>query len=167
MAENRLVLALFERKRLGMGRRSLSTMGPKEAREVIGSHFRRLTSSTGVNMAVFRAQLHEEEMVKVIAGIALDPLQLPSIRISAASKVLEIARGAIRPWVHDGQTVDPRAEGITGATVGEEIQAARMTAELYEEINALTMKRVPPEQWPESVRLAAGNLLATYSEKPD
>jgi hypothetical protein len=70
-----------------------------------------------------------------------------------------------KPWYHDGETIDPAATGATGNTVAAEIEAARLSAQIYRELNLLVQRLVPSEQWPEHVRAVAGELIACYSEE--
>jgi len=148
-----------------MGRRALTTLNPQEARAAVAKHFRRLTNSqTGVNLAQFQAQLKEQEAVRLIQGFMEDPTLPVAFRKECALDVIKIARGPITPWFHDGKSVDPNAEGQTGQTVGTEIEAAKLTAELHERLNDLVMRKVPVDRWPEDVRAAAGEFMATFSE---
>ena len=81
--------------------------------------------------------------------------------------VITIARGQIKPWYHDGKSVDPNADGQTGQPIGTEIESAKLTAELHERLNDLVMRKVPVDRWPEDVREAAGEFLSTFSETED
>lgn len=146
-----------------MGRRAIEKMDPKEARQAVARHMRRLMSTSGVNMAQFKAQVYEEAMVDLLAGFAMDAGQPPSFRRDCAKDVLSYARGAIKPWIHDGETIDPSATGDSGSPVREEIEATRVTAEAYQELDDLVRRKVPPEQWPERIRALAGEAIAYYA----
>lgn len=156
-----------------MGRRSVATAsdlarlerdGPRAARDAVVTHFRRLTGAAGVNLAQFKAQVHEEEMIDLLVGFTRDVTLPATLRRQCALDVVLVARGPIRPWEHAGETIDPSAEGRTGATVGTEIEATRLTADAYMRIASLTMRQVPFSQWPEDLQAAADPALATFTE---
>ena len=116
-------------------------------------------------MAQFRAQLHEEAMVEVLVGFAQDMNLAPSLRRDCARDVIAIARGPLAPvGAPNGETIDPSVAREGGGTVGDEIVAIRATAELYQRLDELVRREVPPELWPEDVRAIAGNLAASYAE---
>jgi hypothetical protein len=56
---------------------------------------------------------------------------------------------------------------VTGATIGQEIAAARLSADLYKELDRLVRQRVPASEWPEQVRAIAGDMIAFYSDGDD
>lgn len=141
--------------------KALANMDPKEARDLIMRHFRRINSTGGINRAEFAAQKVEEDMVEMLIGWARNPTLAEAERFVYVNKILEIARGKIAPWVHAGQTIDPTAIGETGMTVSAEMQLARDMAEVDAKIADLMMRRIPPDDWPEEVRLRAGNLIET------
>jgi hypothetical protein len=140
-------------------------LAPHQAREAAAAHYRGLTAGAGgINLAQFRAQLYEEQAVELLAGFMND-ITLPApFRRDCAKDVLLYARGAIKPWEHDGVSVDISATGRTGATIGEEIEAARLTAAAYEAINRLCMRQVPVDAWPEELRAFADpSMVAAFS----
>jgi hypothetical protein len=142
--------------------RSMPDAEAKRARDAVIDRMRYLSRDLGINLAQFRAQIHEEEMVELLVGFSRD-LTLPaSLRRQCAIDVVTFARGRIEPWQHEGQTIDPQATGGSGHAIGEEIQAARLTAEGYERLNDLIMRRVPSDQWPEDIRELAGQALLEY-----
>lgn len=141
---------------------SLETMNPQEARLTIAKHFRRLANGSGVNMAQLKAQMEEESMVDILTGIAMDFTQNPTIRRQCAMDVISIARGAIKVWAHDGETINPGATGDTGNTIGAEIEAAKMTAELYKELNGYIARGVHPDKWPDNIKQIASPEMITY-----
>jgi len=149
-----------------MGRREVEkAVDPQQLREAIGRHFRRLTNTAGVNMAEFRAQLHEEEMVELLVGFTRDMTATMPFRRQCALDVLQLARGQIRPWIHDGETIQPDAVGLSGRPVREEIDSARRAAEVYAELDDLVRRKVHPSEWPEAVRLAAGDAISFFAEE--
>ena len=103
-------------------------------------------------------------MVETLVGFVRDFTVPVALRRQCAMDVVAIARGPLRPWVHDGETIDTNAQGVTGETIGAEIDAARSSAAALAELDELVRRRVPVSQWPESVRLAAGELLAMFAE---
>lgn len=143
--------------------RKIERLPAHQARDAVVSHFRKLTGAAGINLAQFRAQLHEEEMVELLVGFTRDITLPASLRRDCAKDVVTIARGPIQPWIHLGETIDPQAEGRTGNTVGAEIEAARLTSRMYEQITQLTMKGVPFEAWPEELKAAADPSMASFS----
>lgn len=142
-----------------MGRRGVETMTPKEIREQAAKHFRKLSAASGVNLAQFRAQVFEEEMVELLVGFTRDITVATSLRRTCALDVIQIARGPQAPWFHDGKTVNPQAIGETGQTVGQEIEDARKTSALYTQLDELIRSNTHPSLWPESVRVLAGEML--------
>jgi hypothetical protein len=71
-----------------MGRRSVASMSPKEIREQAAKHFRNLVHAGGPNLAVFRAQIHEEAMVELLVGLANDATVAASLRRQCALDVI-------------------------------------------------------------------------------
>jgi hypothetical protein len=128
-------------------------------------HFDRLMNAEGVNLAVYEAQLVEQDMVKVLANMARDTTGYtsPSLRRQCAMDVITIARGAIKVWAHDGATVNPNATTATGQTVGDLIEAAQTTSQLAQELDRLTREKIPPAEWPPEVREMVGEAI-TYFE---
>lgn len=148
-----------------MARRTdISKLEPQAARKAIATHFRTVASRSGINLAQFQAQLAAEDMVKLIAGFANDPLLPAPFRKECAIDVVTIAYGKIQPWYHEGEHIDPSAQSAAanGSTLGQEIDQARLTAELYQQLDELVRRKVPPEHWPESVRTLAGEAIAYY-----
>ena len=146
-----------------MARRTdIAKLDANLARKAVAAHFRKITSKSGINYAQFQAQLQEEDMVRLLAGFAMDTTLQPTLRRECALDVITIARGKIQPWIHDGQTIDPEAVSAAGSPIKQEIDAARATAELYQELDDLVRRRIPPEQWPEAVRTLAGEAIAYY-----
>ena len=103
-------------------------------------------------------------MVQILVGFAEDMNLAPPLRRDCAKDVIALARGPLAPWHHDGETIDPAAARENGNTVGAEIVAIRATAELYQRLDELVRRGVPPELWPEDVRAIAGGLAASYAE---
>ena len=106
-----------------MGRRSVSSMSPEEVRSLVSRNFRRLVNTAGINLAQYEAQIHEGDAVRLLWEFATDEGNPKAFRRDCAKDVLQYARGAIRTWAHDGETIDPMAQGQTGRPVGEEINA--------------------------------------------
>jgi hypothetical protein len=123
-----------------------------------------MTDAAGnLNLAQFRAQCHEEEMVELLVGFTRDVTLPASLRRDCAKDVILIARGPIEPWEHNGASIDPAAEGRTGNPVAVEIDAARLSSRAYEEIASLAMRQVPFEAWPEYLKPYADPSLATFT----
>lgn len=148
-----------------MGRRK-TELDPQKALSVVGRHFRRLVSHGGVNMAEFHAQLIEVEMVQILEGFAKDVTVPVSLRRQCALDVLLLARGPSIPWPRNGKTVDVNEQTPMGGTVGDAIDAARVSADLYQTLDDLVRRRVPPAEWPPEVREAAGAAIAFYDSEP-
>jgi len=154
-----------------MGRRNGAPTTALTERDAANLHrmarkqFDRLMNTDGVNLATYQAQLVEQDMVKMLAGLALDTsgYTSPSLRRQCAMDVLTIARGVPKLWVHDGQTVSPSAVTPTGQTMGDLIEAAQTTAQLAQELDRLTREKIPPNEWPEDVRAMVGDAI-TYFE---
>jgi hypothetical protein len=154
-----------------MGRRSLvqqRQMTPEQARSAVIRHFAHLNSHGGVNLAQMEAQVHEQTMVRLLADFAMDTtgeISYP-LRAKCAMDVIAIARGPLREWLHTGQTVDPAAPSPDGkSTVGDNIEAAKASAAVHEELDRLVAQRINPSDWPVHVRLAVGDALSYFSER--
>ena len=149
-----------------MGRRSLAVVTQEEeARAAVARHFRSLTDrrGVGVNLAQFQAQIHEQEMVNLLYGFAMDPTGDLAFRRLCILDVLNIARGPIAPWRHDGQTIDPAAQSATGkGSVGDDIEEAQRSAALLQKLDELVRLKVPVDKWPTEVREAAAEFSEAY-----
>lgn len=138
-----------------MGRRSSLTPAHKrhaDALRIRLTHeFRKL--NLGVNVAQFTAQRFEQEMVELVRDIAIANETPINVRVNCAVQVVEWARGRVETWRHDGKNIDPSAENpLTGTSVGETIEAAKATAETFQELDRLVRQNVPFADWPESIR---------------
>lgn len=152
-----------------MGRRSQQALpaDPRQARLAVARHFRRLTGKAGVNLAQFRAQMYEEEMIDFLRDVVLSNDAPLGLKISCAKDVLTYARGPLTPWAHDGQTIDPEEptpEGTPEPTIGAQIEAARALADLHTELDDLVRRRVPPEHWPKRIQEAMGDAATYFAE---
>lgn len=104
-------------------------------------------------------------MVDLLHDIALAPDTPLSLRRQCALDVLTVARGEPGRLPEGSETVDPAATGATGATVGEEIAAARESAALFAELDGLVRNRVPFVDWPDRVkRLHEAEVFAETDE---
>jgi hypothetical protein len=132
----------------------------EKVRMAVTRHLARV-SVHSFNLARVRAQSHEEEMIDVLYGMAVDPTMSPEHRRLCALNVLEQARGKIVNYIHDGATVNPSDPALDGTdrTVGDQIQAARVAAAEMSLINQWAA--TPYEQWPEHVRTLLGPDMAT------
>jgi len=138
-----------------------------QARTAIAKHLTSLTEMNNVNMAVFKAQAHEEEAVNTLVDMMKDVEVPPALRRACANDVIQIARGAIRPWAHSGATIHAEAPGdIPGTTVGQEIEAAKNTAALYEQFNLLVAQGVHSDDWPSDIRDLVGDLIDHFNKVP-
>lgn len=145
-----------------MGRRGgVETMTPAEIRQQAAKHFRKLSAASGVNLAQFKAQVFEEEMVELLVGFTRDITVATSLRRQCALDVIQVARGPQAPWFVNPATIQPNAIGETGQTVGQEIDEARKTSALYTQLDELIRSNTHPSMWPESVRVLAGEMLPT------
>lgn len=143
-----------------MGRRSVDALDPVRSRELAAKQLRTLLSH--YDLAEFEAQIHAADMVTILAGFAKDATQAPDFRRQCANDVLDRAYG--RPATKATVTiVDPSAKNDAGSPVREEIEATRVTAEAYQELDDLVRRKVPPEQWPERIRALAGEAIAYYA----
>ena len=148
-----------------MGRRSIAPATPAQVRASVAKHFRHLMGpATGINLAQFQAQLHEESMVQILVGFACDVTLPAPLRRDCALDVIRIARGPIAPWIHDARTIDPDGIAPSGKPISDEIEEIRKTAELHQRLDELVRRGVPPALWPEDVRKAAGDFLASYTD---
>jgi len=138
------------------------TYTPTQVRTAITKHLKRLNDST--NKVQFQAQLYEVEMIDLLADFARTEDYPLSLRRQCALDVLNYARGQPKTWLHDGQTVDPQAQGNSGlgATVIQEIEAAKATADLHAKVAQLTAANVHPSEWDEEVRSVAGDIVEYY-----
>ncbi|MDE2580917.1 MAG: hypothetical protein KGL52_04735 [Rhodospirillales bacterium] len=142
-----------------MGRRKTEP-NPAEIRRTVARHFRHLMGpETGLNMVQFTAQLHERDMVELLVGFALDATLPPPLRRDSALDVIRLARGPVAPWIHDRATIDPDGIAPSGRPVADELAEIKKATALYQALDDLVRRGVPPEQWPEDVREAAGDLL--------
>lgn len=139
------------------------TLDPSAARIAIAKHLSNLTQLHSVNMAQFRAQVHEEEMVQTLVEFVRDEEMPAPFRRQCAIDVVTFARGGIRVWAHAGETINPNTQGESGNTVGDEITAARNTTALYEKFDKLVAAGVHPDDWPDDVRQIAGELIDHYT----
>ena len=111
-------------------------------------------------MAMFRAQLHEEEAVQVLIDMYRDPETAPGLRRQCALDVVSIARGPMAPWAHNGATiVEDGINPNTGLKIADEIDAQRRLSELHQQLDELVRQNVPADKWPEDVRVMAGDLI--------
>ena len=145
-----------------MGRRNLP-QSPNELRKAISKAAQSATLRGTINVARWRAQLHEEEMVQLLVNFALDGTQSASLRRDCAKDVLEIARGKIVAQVHDGENVDPTAHTGGASAIGQQIEAQRIETNQWQTLDAYVGK-IASEYWPEHIRHIAGDLVALYSE---
>ena len=136
-----------------MGRRSVALqLSSADIRRRALNRMMQVSALTGANKARWRAQLYEEEMVELLRDIALAPDTPIGVRRQCALDVLLVARGEPGRLPEGAETVDVEAKGNSGATVGEEIEAARASAQLFAELDALVRNRVPFAEWPERVK---------------
>jgi hypothetical protein len=138
----------------------------RAAKVAVSKHLLKLNAS--VNVTQYTAQLHEREMVELLVQMANDTEGMPpSIRRACANDVIVLARGHPRPWFVDPETVNPAAEGTAGfgATVGQEIEAVKLTVDLQRQLNELTSRNIHPSKWPAEVRAVASDMVAYYEDE--
>jgi hypothetical protein len=146
-----------------MGRRKTIPADPRDLRRLVATISDAAATKAGVNLARWRAQLVEEEMVATLVDFVRDITLTPNFRRECAKDILELARGKIAPQMHDGETINPAEPTSDGSTVGAYIESQRVEATKWMLLDQYVGK-VPVAQWPESVRLAAGDLVSVYSE---
>jgi hypothetical protein len=146
-----------------MGRRSSHALTPLQAKDAVAKHFQRLVGRSGVNLTQFHAQLHEEKMVDVLVGFALDKEQPAEFRRDCAKDVIVLARGPIvSPWVHDGATLTPATALPSGRPAGEAVNQARIAGDTYLQVNMLVAAGTPVDLWPEEVVAVAGDIVEAF-----
>ena len=142
-----------------MGRRQVAVMDSGKVRAAATRQLRTLLSR--YDMGQLEAQAHEVEIIQFFVGVVRDMTAPLSQRIECGNHVLDRARG--KPAVK-AQVEVVESAGADGE--GEEIIAIRATAELYQRLDDLVRRGVPPDEWPEDVRQIAGSLAASYEENP-
>ena len=115
------------------------------------------------DLAEFQAQTHSARMIDILAAFADDVTRPDEFRRSCANDVLNRAYGTpvtkAKIEFHD-----PRAKGESGSTIGEEIEAAKVAADMFQRMNDLTMRRVPMDKWPEDVKRIAESTAYTFND---
>ena len=106
----------------------------------------------GVNVTQFTAQRFEAEMVTLVRDMAYSTDVSHETRLRCAVQVAEWARGKVDSWYHTKETLDPDDRTITGETIGETIEAARVTAERFGRLDDLVRRKVAYEDWPEDIK---------------
>ena len=153
-----------------MGRRSSKDvmLTPKEMVERLRVKFQALNAMPHVNMVQFTAQRFEEEAVKFVNScIYAEDVPL-AVRLECADRIVTWARGKPRDWIHTGETIHPEAPGTIGATVGEEIAAAKEAAAVYGEMDRLVRAGIPYREWPIEVRSRAeAQVFADEETEPE
>ena len=151
-----------------MGRRSSKDvmLTPKEMVERLRVKFQALNAMPHVNMVQFTAQRFEEDAVKFVNDCIYAEEVPLAVRIECAERIVTWARGKPRDWAHNGETINPEAPGTIGATVGEEIAAAKEAAVVYGELDRLVRAAVPYKDWPAELRSRAeAQVFADESEE--
>jgi hypothetical protein len=124
-------------------------------------HLRTLLST--YDLAEFQAQTHSARMVDILAAFADDVTRPDDFRRVCANDVLNRAYGTPTQKAKI-EFHDPRAKGESGSTIGEEIEAAKVAAEMFQRMNDLTMRRVPMSKWPEDVKRIAESTAYTFND---
>jgi hypothetical protein len=150
-----------------MGRRSIANLTPQEIRKQAAKAFRNVVHASSVNLVQFEAQIVEAEMVNIIIGFARDTEMPPGFRKECAKDVIQYARGPQAPWFHDGKTINPAEIGRSGVTIEAEIDAAKMTGDLYQKLDELVRMNIPLADWPDEIRLMAGDLVNVFDADDD
>ena len=145
-----------------MGRRSIALEDTVKVRNAAAVQLRTLLKR--YDLAEFQAQTHAAGMVDILAGFAMDINQPVDFRRQCANDVLD--RGYGKPASKAKvEIVDTTAAGITGKAIGDEIEAAIISAEVFQRLSELTMKQIPYDQWPDDVRKAAEGMDAFFTEE--
>jgi len=142
-----------------------SVFDPRDARAAIKKHLQRLQNSS--NGVQFEAQRHEVDMVNLLVDLAQDESNPATLRRQCALDVVTLARGVPKPWLHTGEDLNADTPGNAGlgATVGQELEAAKQTSALDEQLAQLTARNVHPRDWPENVRSVAADMIAYYENE--
>lgn len=135
-----------------MGRRSLKALSAKELRSHVARRFQRLAGESGINLAEFEAQRHAADAVRLAWDLAQSNDAAPAFRLDCIKFVVTTAYGAPRPLFQTGETVDPDERLPGGETVGQTIEAARVTADLLARLDRLVRGNIPFQDWPEEIR---------------
>lgn len=138
------------------------TVNSQSARDAIKKHLIRLQNAN--NGVQFEAQIHERDAVNVLVEMMHNEDLPAALRRQVALDITILARGTPKPWLHTGEDINPEAEGGSGlgATVGQELAAAKITADLHKELDRLTSMNVHPRDWPEEVRSVATDMVLYY-----
>ncbi len=143
-----------------MGRRQMTVMDPVRVRDAATRQLRTLLGR--YDMGRLEAQAHAAGAVQFLVGVYEDMSAPLETRIRCANDVLDRAYGKPETRAQI-EVVDPAA---SAEGEGDEIVAIRATAELYQRLDDLVRRGVPPDEWPEDVRQIAGGLAASYEENP-
>ena len=141
-----------------MSRRNLQ-VSPILAMNTVRNQLRAMVQN--YDLAELAAQAVGADMVALLTGFAFDVTLEPEFRAKCANDVLD--RGFGKPATKARvEMLDMRAPTIDGKTIGDEITAAQLSAELFQQVDDLVRREVPPEQWPEHVRAAVGDAAAFF-----
>jgi hypothetical protein len=112
----------------------------------------RVNDLTGVNKAKYRAQCIEEEAVDMLRDI-MTGIETPlSLRRECALDIIRVARGEPGRLPDDARTVEVEAVGGSGQKVGDEINAARVSAALFARLDSLVRNRISYNEWPDEIK---------------
>ena len=140
----------------------VSWVDPHAARNAVARHINKLQASN--NGVQFQAQIYEREAVDTLVALMRDEEMPPSLRRQCALDVATLARGQPKVWLHDGETIDPNAQGAAGfgATVAQEIEATTISVDLHLKLADYTRRNIHPRDWPEEVRAVATDMVNYY-----
>ena len=138
-----------------MGRRSTAQLQSR-AESLHGRLSQELAAlNITVNRVQFRAQLYEEEMVDLVRDMALSTEATMPHRLECARQIVLWSRGKVDEWRHDKETLRPEDTTITGGLIGDTIEQARQTANLFARLDDLVRRKVPVSDWPSDIRQMA------------
>ena len=145
----------------------MALLPPEEIRRRTLNRLMRVNDLTGVNKAKYRAQCIEEEAVDMLRDI-MTGIETPlSLRRECALDIIRVARGEPGRLPDDARTVEVDAVGGSGQKVGEEINAARVSAALFARLDSLVRNRIPYNEWPDEIkRLSEAAAFAPEDDAP-
>jgi len=108
-----------------------------------------------VNRVQFRAQMYEEEAVDLVRAMMYADEAPMGHRLQCAQQIVQWARGSVKTWNHDGETINPAAPGPAGLPVGETIEAARAAVEVFSRFDRNVRLNIPYADWDDEVKALA------------
>jgi hypothetical protein len=135
------------------GAKNRSSTAAQASRRRLSTEFQELAARAGVNLLELISQQHEEAAVHFMVAVMQDFNQPMPIRMEAAQQIAIWARGAPKPWYHDGATIDPVA---ANAVIAED---KRLEA-IQHRMQDLHDQGVPVSRWPADLRTVIDPIIA-------